>query len=80
MISSRGDIERPARSPDLSPSDYFLWSYVKADVYKHRPTTINGLKAAIRQTVNEIIQEIIRGVMEVLESLTAVYLSSRASP
>ena len=30
MISLRDNIGRPARSPDLSPCDYFLWGCVKA--------------------------------------------------
>ena len=42
----------------------FLLDYVKAEVYKHRPTTIVVLKAAVRQTANEIPQEMTRKVME----------------
>ena len=57
VIFLRGDVGWPAHLPDLSPCDYFFWGYAKAEVYKHRPTTINGLKAAIRQTVEEIPQE-----------------------
>ena len=64
LISLRGDIEWPARLLDLSSCDYFLWDYVKEEVYKHQPTTIDGLKAAIRQTMNEIPQEITRRVKE----------------
>ena len=55
-----GDIGRPARSPELLHCDYFPWGYVKAEMYKHRPTTIDRLKATIRQTVNEIPEEITR--------------------
>ena len=29
LISLRGDVEWPARSPDLSPCDVFLWGYLK---------------------------------------------------
>ena len=35
LISLRANIGWPARSPDLSPSDYFLRGYVKAEIYKH---------------------------------------------
>ena len=51
LISLRGDIGWPGRSPDLSHYDYLLWGYVKEEVYKHRPTTIDGLKATIRRKV-----------------------------
>ena len=51
LTSLRSDIGCPARSPDLSLCDYILWGY---EMYKHRPTIIDGLKAATRQTLNEI--------------------------
>ena len=50
--------------PDLSPCDYFLWGYVKSEVFKDRPTTIDGLKAAICKTINEIPQEMTQRAME----------------
>ena len=31
-IGKRGEIEWPARSPDLKPLDYFLWGYLKSKV------------------------------------------------
>lgn len=32
-IGRRGPIEWPARSPDLSACDYWLWSYLRSKVY-----------------------------------------------
>jgi len=37
VISLRGDIGWPPRSPDLTPCDFFLWGYLKAKVYKQVP-------------------------------------------
>ena len=37
----------PARSPDLSPLDYFLWGYVKEDVFKRQPADIEILKEIV---------------------------------
>jgi hypothetical protein len=34
VISRYGDITWPARSPDLSASDFFLWGYLKSQVFK----------------------------------------------
>ena len=68
FIFFRCDIGWPARSP----SDYFLWSYVKAEVYKHQPTTIDGLKAAICQTENEILQ---KRTLRAMENLKCAYSS-----
>ena len=64
LISLRGDIEWPARSPDLNPCDFFLWGYLKSKVYINRPQSIDGLKDAIRQEIAAIPHEMIRRVTE----------------
>ncbi|PNF14878.1 hypothetical protein B7P43_G05130 [Cryptotermes secundus] len=50
LISLRGDIPWAVYSPDLTPCD-FLWGYLKAEVFKHRPTNVLQLKNVIRQEV-----------------------------
>ena len=40
--------------PDLSICDYFLWGYLKARVYEHKPRTLDDLKEAIRVEVTQI--------------------------
>ena len=35
LISLRGDVRWPARSPGLAPCDFFLWGYLKSKVYTH---------------------------------------------
>ena len=56
LTSLHGNIGWPTHSPDLSPHDYFLWGYVKVEEDKHQPAFIDGLKAAICKTINEIPQ------------------------
>jgi len=51
-------------TPDLSPCDYFLWGYLKAEVFKHRPRTIEDLKEAIRQEISTIPLDMLAKVME----------------
>jgi hypothetical protein len=63
LISLRGDIPWPARSPDLTPWDFFLWGYLKAEVYKHRPRNLQTLKEAIRTEICLIPQEMLERVM-----------------
>jgi len=46
-IGRRGYIEWPARSPDLSPLDYFLWSYFKDKMYKNKPPNLQKLRQRI---------------------------------
>jgi inhibitor of nuclear factor kappa-B kinase subunit alpha len=45
----------PARSPDLNPSDYYLWGHLKSKVFSgHFPTNTDQLKARIISCVEEI--------------------------
>ena len=64
LISLRGDIGWPARSPDLNPCDYFLWGYLKSKVYSNRPRSIEQLKDAIRQEITVIPHEMTRRVID----------------
>jgi hypothetical protein len=63
LISLRGDNPWPARSPDLTPCDFFLWGYLKAEVYKHRPRNLQTLNEAIRTEIRCIPQEMLERVM-----------------
>ena len=64
LISRFGDIEWPARSPDLSPLDFFLWGYLKGKVYRGKPKTLNELKDAIRAEISLIGPDMTKKVME----------------
>lgn len=46
-IGRRGTIEWPARSPDITPLDYFLWGHLKNVVYKTKPHDLEDLKQRI---------------------------------
>jgi len=54
LISRFANTTWPPRSPDLSICDYFLWGYLKARVYEHKPRTLDDLKEAIRVEVAQI--------------------------
>jgi hypothetical protein len=54
VISLRSEIPWPARSPDLSAPDYFLWGYFKAKFCTTRPRTIDDLKIVIRKQISAI--------------------------
>lgn len=61
-IGRRGTIEWPARSPDLTPLDFFLWGYLKSKVYKTKPENIDILKDRIRSECELISPETIQNV------------------
>ena len=62
VISLRGDLQWPARSPDLAPCDYFLWGHLKSIVYRDRPNNLNHLKNNIRAAVANIPIEMLERV------------------
>ncbi|GFW84750.1 DUF4817 domain-containing protein [Trichonephila clavipes] len=44
----------PPRSPDLTPTDFWLWGYLKSSVYLSGPSSLPELKDAIRRKVSSI--------------------------
>lgn len=62
-IGRRGAVEWPARSPDLTPLDFFLWGYVKSAVYKEKPDNLEDLQERIRATIRAIAPETISNVL-----------------
>lgn len=46
-ISRGGPVHWPARSPDLTPPDFFLWGTIKQYVYAERPTTRENMMERI---------------------------------
>ena len=37
IISNNGPVRWPARSPDITPLDFYLWGYVKNEIYEFDP-------------------------------------------
>lgn len=64
-IGRYGPVHWPARSPDLTPLDFFLWGYLKQQVYKENfNDNIELLKQKIRDVISEINLVTIRKVYE----------------
>ncbi|CAF3965972.1 unnamed protein product [Rotaria sordida] len=59
-IGRRGPYDWPARSPDLSPCDFFLWGYLKDTVFKKPLITIQELKQRIEEACEQIPEEMCR--------------------
>ena len=47
VVIPHHDPEWPARSPDLTPCDFFLWGYMKGKVFSTPPATIEELRERI---------------------------------
>lgn len=54
----------PPYSPDLNPCDYFLWGYLKDQVYRTAPTTLEEPKDRIVAQVGAITTTQLESVIE----------------
>jgi hypothetical protein len=72
VISRYGDITWPSRSPNLSACGFFLWGYLKSQVFKPpAPHTVQEFKHRIQQEVKLIPVEMLQRVMgDVCKRLT----------
>ncbi|GFY33230.1 hypothetical protein TNCV_1240801 [Trichonephila clavipes] len=64
LISRFGPVNRPPRSCDLTPLDYFLWGYVKSLVYADKPHTLDHLEDNIRRVIADIRPQMLEKVIE----------------
>lgn len=53
-IGTYGPIRWPARSPDLTPLDFWLWGYLQDRVYLRMPQNVNDLRNRIIEACREI--------------------------
>ena len=64
----------PARSPNLTPCDYFLWGYVKDKVFvPPQPVSIPDLKNRITAAVETITRDLLSRVWQELDYRLDVY-------
>lgn len=66
-IGRRGAIEWPARSPDLTPLDFFLWGYVKSKVFVTQPESLDELRQRIIGICASLTPEVFQNVREEFE-------------
>jgi len=50
-----------------SACDFFLWGYLKSNVYVRKPRTVDDLKVSIREEIATVPQEMLVNVMQNFE-------------
>lgn len=66
-IGRRGPLDWPARSPDLSPLDFFLWGHLKSKVYTTEPESLEELRRRIVEECHQITPQILQNVRQRFE-------------
>lgn len=64
LISTHSTIRWPARSPDLTPLDFFLWGYIKDRVYKHEILNEEQLRIRVIDAFDSISPEMLADVLD----------------
>lgn len=67
-IGRRGSIEWPARSPDLTPMDFFLWGHLKSVVYRTPPQSIDDLRNRIIEECRNLTPQVFENVRNAFEN------------
>ena len=53
-IERDDSIQWPPRSPDITPSDFFLWGYVKDIVYRTKVRDVSDLQQRMIETLHTV--------------------------
>lgn len=61
-IGRGGTVNWPARSPDLNKMDFFLWGFIKEQVYQDPATTVENMKMRIRNAFASVTDNMLRNV------------------
>lgn len=61
-IGRGGRVAWPARSPDLTPIDFFLWGYIKSKVYAVECQSRDEMMERITDAFRTVTQEMLRNV------------------
>ncbi|XP_041477271.1 uncharacterized protein LOC121425309 [Lytechinus variegatus] len=70
VISLDQEVEWPPRSPDMTPLDFFLWGWLKANVYTTPPDTLDDIKEKITHEIDVLRQDratVRRAVLDMLK-------------
>jgi hypothetical protein len=60
----RGCHEWPARSPDPTPCDFFLWGRSKEEVYWAKPCTMEQLEDRIQKVITDIPHDFLQKTLD----------------
>jgi len=64
-LGTNGPLQWPPRSPDLTPLDFFLWGYLKNNVYAEQSTSLDDLKERITSACKTVTSEMLKSVFNI---------------
>lgn len=76
-IGGHGPVSWPARSPDLTPLDFFLWGYLKQQVYAEQPENPENLRQRITVACRSITPAMLHRVRMSMERRAQVCINQQ---
>ena len=73
-IRRGGPVAWPARSPDLTSPDFYLWGYLKNVVYQEQPTDRENMKDRIRTACRAIPRQVLLNTVNEFQRRVAACL------
>lgn len=71
-LGTNGPLLWPARSPDLTPMDFFLWGFLKDELYKSRYNNVADMTTRVREILHGVHHNTLnKAVNDVLKRATA---------
>jgi len=77
VVSKGGPVAWPARSPDLTYPDFFLWGWLKTEVYRQLPRSLAQLKQRLRRAARKISPGTLRSMSDALLARCRLCLRER---
>ena len=74
-IGRGGSISWAPRSPDMTSLDFFLWGYIKNNVYKNNLKDLDDLKIKLIQEIRSIEKEMLKNVFSEIEKRLSFCIS-----
>lgn len=72
VVATNSAVRWPARSPDLTPLDFFLWGFIKDKVYWRDFENVGELRAEVQAAFSKITPRMLSNVMD--ETVRRCYL------
>lgn len=76
-IGRGGRVAWPARSPDLTPMDFFLWGYIKNIVYSVECASEQEMKDRIEAAFRTVTRDMLRNVRDSVSRRTALCIQQQ---
>ena len=69
MILGNTEVTWPARSPDKTPLNFFLWSCYEAEVWRVKPNNLEELKEVVNDYMGSLNKDKVRRAIRDVSTL-----------